>query len=98
MSIVVTLEAEIKPGETDNLLNLLSKHLRETRKYPGFVDISIHLEKDSQHVLFYQNWQRFEDYDYEAYLGWRAETGVLAELKQKLRSEPVIRYFENANI
>ena len=52
MSVIITLEANIKKNQEKNLLSMLKELLPETRVYKGFIDISIHIEKEGKHVLF----------------------------------------------
>lgn len=91
MSAIVILEADVKEGEKGELLKLLSQYLPETRKYKGFINISIHTEQKKNRVLFYETWESIEDY--ESYLQWRTETGVMKILGATLSSPPSIRYF-----
>lgn len=91
MSVTVVLEADVKEGEKKTLLKLLSQYLPDTRQYPGFIDISIHFEQDKNHVLFYEKWLSVEDY--ESYLKWRTDTGVMEVLGATFSSPPSIRYF-----
>ena len=95
MSVTVILEADVKEGQKGELLKLLSQYLPKTREYKGFIDISIHIEQNKNHVLFYQKWESI-DY-YESYLQWRTETGVMEILGTTLDSPPVIRYFNSEN-
>jgi quinol monooxygenase YgiN len=96
MSTTVILEADVKEGKKDELLKLLSQYLPETRQYKGFISISIHTELKTNHVLFYQKWESIEDY--EAYLRWRSETGVMNKLVAILVSPPLIRYFSTEDV
>jgi len=96
MSAIVILEADVKVGKKDELFKLLSQYLPETRKHKGFIDISIHIEQKNNHVLFYEKWESVEDY--ESYLQWRTETGVMKTLGATLSSPPVIRYFNTEDI
>lgn len=91
MSVIVVLEADIKEGKMDTLLALLSRYLPETRKSKGFINISILTEQSKNHTLFYEEWQTKADY--EAYLQWRTDTGVMDSLGAVFRSPPLIRYF-----
>jgi quinol monooxygenase YgiN len=91
MSITVILEADVKPESKVNLLKLLTQYLPETKKYKGFISISIHSEQESNQVVFYEKWQSINDY--HAYLNWRTETGVMDELAATFNSPPSIRYF-----
>jgi quinol monooxygenase YgiN len=96
MSATVILEADVKEDKKDELLKLLSQYLPETRQYKGFISISIHTELKANHVLFYQKWESIEDY--EAYLRWRTETGVMNTLGATLVSPPLIRYFYTEDV
>jgi quinol monooxygenase YgiN len=96
MSATVIFEADVKAGKMDLLLNLLSEYLPETRKYRGFIDVSIHVEKNKNQILLYQKWDRFEDY--ESYLQWRTDTGVMKILGETLNSPPSIRYFKTLEV
>jgi len=96
MSTIVILEADVKEGQKEELLMLLSQYLPETRKYKGFIDISIHTEKKKNHVLFYEKWESVEDY--ESYLQWRTETGVMKILGAMFSSPPLIRYFNTEDV
>ncbi len=96
MNAIVILEADIKEGQKDELLKLLFNYLPETRKYQGFIDISIHVEENKNHVLFYEEWESFTDY--ESYLQWRTETGVMNKLGATFSSPPLIRYFNTEDI
>ncbi len=96
MSAIVTLEADVKEGQMNELLKLLSQYLPETRKYKGFIDISIHTEQNKNHVLFYEKWESIEDY--ESYLQWRTKTGVMKTLGATLSLPPLIRYFNTVDM
>lgn len=89
MSVTVILEAKVKQGRKVNLLQLLTKHLPDTHKFNGFIDISIYSEEDTELVIFISKWQSFEVY--QQYLQWRIDTGVMATLGSLLAAPPVIR-------
>ena len=96
MSVIVTLEAEIKEGQKEDLLAMLREFLPKTRKYKGFIDISINFQRESNRVLFFEEWDRVEDY--EAYLLWRGETGVMDRLGSVFETSPMILYFDEVEI
>ncbi len=96
MNAIVILEADIKEGQKDELLKLLFNYLPETKTYQGFIDISIHIEENKNHVLFYEEWESFTDY--ESYLQWRTETGVMNKLGATFSLPPLIRYFTTEEI
>lgn len=91
MSAVVMLEVEVKDGMVTDLIQLLKQYLPDTRKYSGFIRIAIHVEENSNRVVFLSEWDRREDYD--AYLQWRVETGVMDIIGKTLKGAPAIRYF-----
>ncbi len=96
MSVIIILEADVKAGEKETLLKLLSQYLPETQKYKGFINISIHTESKKNNVLFFEEWDSVEDY--ESYLHWRTETGVMETLRAIFSSPPSIRYFNTEAI
>ena len=95
MSVTVLLEADVKQGKKQELLDFLTTALPDTRKFAGFINISIHSELQSNKVIFYSQWQQVSNY--QNYLAWRTEKGDLNVLSQMLNSPPNIRYFEIEN-
>ena len=96
MSVIITLEANIKKNQEKNLLSMLKELLPETRVYKGFIDISIHIEKEGKHVLFFEKWESVEDY--ESYLAWRGSTGVMDRLATVFEENPTIRYYDRKDV
>ena len=96
MSVIVTLEAELKKGCRKDLVTMLREFLPETRLYKGFIDISINFQRERSSVLFFEEWESVEDY--EAYLAWRGETGVMDRLGSVFVSAPNISYFDRENV
>jgi len=96
MSVVITLEADIKAGNKENLLSMLRELLPETRAYSGFIDISIHIQKESNHVLFFEKWETIQNY--ESYLAWRSDTGVMDKLSAMFSKAPTIRYYDTKDV
>ncbi|NQY93962.1 MAG: antibiotic biosynthesis monooxygenase [Campylobacteraceae bacterium] len=87
----VTLEAIIKEGQKDTFLQFMEKGLGLTRQFKGFQHISIHMEEDSNHVLFFQKWDSKEAH--QAYVQYREETGVLSTLLDLFENEPLVKYY-----
>ena len=42
--------------------------------------------------MLYERWETRENY--EKYLVWRTETGMIANLMEAIQGEPSIRYFD----
>lgn len=92
MSVTVILEAQVKQENKVKLLQLLRSYLPETYEFKGFTDITIYSEENTEVVLFISKWQSFSDY--QLYLQWRTDTGVMAILGALLTSPPRIRQLE----
>lgn len=96
MSITVMLEATLKKNKLTELQNLLEKYLPQTREQKGFQNIDIYRQDDSNKVIFYSIWDTKKDY--ENYLNWRIETGVMNILAEVFETEPAIKFYNNLNI
>jgi quinol monooxygenase YgiN len=96
MSVIVILEAGVKEGKKDALIQKLAEYLPETRKYKGCISIRINSKQNSNDLLFYQEWESIQAY--ETYLKWRTETGVMDVLGSFLISPPSIQYYSGENI
>jgi quinol monooxygenase YgiN len=96
MSVIVTLEAELKEGCREDLVTMLREFLPVTRHYKGFIRISINFQRENNTVLFFEEWESVEVY--EAYLAWRGETGVMDRLGSVFTSAPTIRYFDREDV
>ena len=92
MSILVQLEAKAKPESVSEMSAALAQLFPETRAYDGCIDITAYLNDDGHTFVFVEHWKTKEQY--EKYLAWREETGVLATLGSFLQEPPSIRYFE----
>ena len=96
MSVIITLEADIKTNQKENLLTMLREYLPQTKIYKGFINISIHTQTNSNHILFFEKWETVEDY--ESYLSWRTKTGVMDKLGNTFETTPTIRYYITEDI
>ncbi|MBL4830751.1 MAG: antibiotic biosynthesis monooxygenase [Aliivibrio sp.] len=92
MGILVHLEANAKPECVSEMSESLATLFPETRVYDGCIDITAYLNDDGHTFIFTEHWETKEQY--EKYLAWRQETGVLDKLVSLLQEPPTIRYFE----
>lgn len=95
-SVIITLEVIIKEEKIKEFQRLLSKYLPETRKYTGFIDIKIHKNLANNTFTLYEEWETTQDY--EAYLKWRTDTGVMEILGNTFASSPNIRYWSTLDL
>jgi quinol monooxygenase YgiN len=88
-TIRVTLELTLKPEAIDAFCAQIPEALGETRKFPGFVDISIHRQlDDATRVMFLEEWETRAAY--EAYVKFRTETGMMDQMAQILSQPPCL--------
>lgn len=96
MSITVMLKSTVIEKNIEKLRSLLKQYLPQTREYKGFIDIKIHKDEYSEDIVFYSKWEKKEDY--ESYLNWRFETGVMEKLSEVFESEPVIKFYNTLDV
>ena len=81
--IIVNLQLKAKPETLAEFMDWFAGILPDTRNYEG-------CSEDDIEVI--SKWDSKESYD--AYLQWREDSGLLAELPEWLASEPVFRFLE----
>ena len=89
-AIIVTLV----PSEEcfDDLLNLMSAALGETRGFEGCKMAEVYHNRDQNEIVLVQMWQDSEAHD--DYLDWRAQTGMFDKLAELLAEEQIHRSFQ----
>jgi quinol monooxygenase YgiN len=96
MSVIVLVELQVKPDAVNQMKSLLKEVLPDTRAYKGCQGIDIYSNTDdSSNLVFYERWE--ERKNYESYLAWRTETGLMDKLGTMLAAPPSIRYFERVD-
>lgn len=96
MSVLVLLEAPVKPEDVANMKGYLAGILPETRAYDGCQGIDMYFDTgDAGGMVMIERWKSRPHH--EKYLGWRTETGVMAKLGGMLAGPPTIRYFERVD-
>ena len=92
-TVIVTLELALKPELVEDFCEQIPEALKETRAFPGFVDISIRRNADDpSHVIFIEEWASRADH--EAYIAFRAESGMLDQMAAMLTSPPRTEYWD----
>jgi len=96
MSVMVLLEAPVKPDEVANMKSYSAEILPDTRVYDGCRGVDAYFDTgDTARLVLIQHWDSRAHH--EKYLGWRTETGVMAKLRGMLAGPPSIRYFERVD-
>ena len=96
MSVLVLLEAPVKSEDISNMKSYMAEILPDTRAYDGCrgVDAYFNTEDAGNMVLVEYRDSRAQ---YEKYVGWRTETGVMYKIGAMLAGPPSIRYFERTD-
>ncbi len=93
MSVLVLLEAKVKPEDISNMKSYMAEILPDTRAYDGCQGIDVYFNtEDTSSMLGVEHWNSRAHY--EKYIAWRTETGVMDKIGTMLTGPPSIRYFE----
>jgi ketosteroid isomerase-like protein/quinol monooxygenase YgiN len=96
MACNIVTQFKTKPGRADDLIALIKKHISESARRAGCVEISIQQNQDDpSDIISNQYWETRKHY--EDYFAWRAEEGLGAKI-QSLCAEPVSMRFFNGII
>ena len=87
MSIVVNLQVKAKEDQFEALVAYFQEILPDTAKYKGAEVITCYTNPEDKSLTVHEIWD--EKASQEAYLGWRAETGVVDKIVGMLREPPV---------
>jgi len=93
MAVMVLVEVQANSGTGDELVATMRKLLPETRAWDGLLDFVVYQSQDDKdNLVMVQKWEKKSDY--EGYLAWRQETGVLPQLMAACSGPPNIRYYD----
>ena len=92
MTCQVLLEFKAKPDAIEGIRSFLRKILPDTRGYEGCVGLNLTQDQDDPTAfVVVEQWDSRKQY--ETYLQWRVDSGVMDELAVMLEGEPNIRFF-----
>lgn len=94
MSIRVTLNCPLNPGQLDQLKPFLEANLPNVRSFSGNQRVTVLFNEEGTEMLLDEQWQSIESH--QAYLAFIDENGVLQQLTAFLSETPEIRYFREA--
>ncbi len=96
MSILVSLEGQVKSDKISDMKSSLAQILPDTRSYDGCQGIDAQFNVDDPgKMVIVEQWESRGHH--EKYLQWRTETGVMDKLGSMLTGPPSIRYFEKVD-
>jgi len=86
-----------QPGKGADLVALLAHALTDTRAFPGCVSVETYTDTDQPDTVVL--WEKFERRaDHEAYLAWRAETGMMEALAPILAGPLDVQYLDHHDV
>jgi DNA-directed RNA polymerase specialized sigma24 family protein len=84
MSVMALLEAPVKSEEISNMKSYLAEIFPATRAYEGCQAIDAYFNtEDASKMVLVEHWD--SHLQYEKYLGWRTESGVMARTLRELK-------------
>jgi quinol monooxygenase YgiN len=93
MSIIVLVDFATQPGKTEELKVALKGALPDTRVYDGCEKVVATTDLDTPTtVTLVEKWASRAQY--ETYLQWRIDTGLIDALGPLLTAPPSLRYLE----
>ncbi len=93
MTTAVILEMQAKPECIEEMKAFLKEILPDTRAYDGCQGLDPYENLDTGgNIILYELWDSKENY--EKYLAWRKDTGVLDKVGTMVSEPPSIRFFE----
>ena len=92
MSIMVTVEFNLKPEAAEGFLDAMKTTLPDTRAYDGCQEVKSYYEAETHSLLLVELWASTEHQ--QAYLNWRVEGGMLEAIGDALAGPPVFRTFD----
>ena len=96
MSILVLLELQAVDGKADEMIEVLSRSLVDTRARQGCEFVTVHRANDDPNrVLLVEKWASREDDT--AYREWRAGDGAVKEMAGLVGAAPIIRYYDDVD-
>jgi len=95
MSLLVVLELEATDGKGDEMIEVLSRSLVDTRARHGCESVTVHRDSgDPNRVLLIERWATREDDT--AYREWRAAEGAVKEMAG-LVAGASLHYYEDVD-
>ena len=96
MSCHVLLEFDLKLDAIDTFKALLIEHLPDAPTFDGNEYAQVIENQDTpRNIVIIEIWQTRQNF--EKYLAWRAETGVLGLLAACCVSEPGVRFYDTVD-
>jgi quinol monooxygenase YgiN len=97
MPATVTVTVDVKPGKKEELIQLMKGALPDTRSFNGCLSINVLSDHTNPNrLMLYEVWESKGQYD--KYLAWRTQTGMLEKLKEYLVKDPVFAFWNPVGV
>lgn len=96
MSIRVTLNCQLKPGQIEILKLFLEKNLPNVRGFTGCRCVTVYFDKDDGEMLLEEEWEGVVQH--QEYMKYIADKGTLEKLGSFFESPPTVKYFVKEEI
>lgn len=97
MSVLVLVEAQVKPEDISDMKSYMAEILPDTRAYDGCQRIDLYFNtEDTGGMVLVEHWDSRAHY--EKYRAWRDGTGFLDRIGAMLAGPPKLRYFERIDV
>ncbi|EFF89133.1 MULTISPECIES: putative quinol monooxygenase [unclassified Streptomyces] len=97
MACHVIFEMTVKAGRFDDLRKWFLEKLPGTRDFEGNISVEVVRDQDDPtRIVFVEKWDARQDF--ERYLAWRTETGVVAELGELLEGGIDFRFHDGLGV
>jgi quinol monooxygenase YgiN len=92
MSVMVTVSFQYKPEAVEAALAGMKEALVDTRAFAGCESVKSYFNAETNTLLLVEIWDRAESQ--QAYLGWRAETGMMETIADIIAAPPVFTTYD----
>ncbi|WJR33041.1 MULTISPECIES: putative quinol monooxygenase [Mycobacteroides] len=93
MTVQVIMELTVKENRHADFREFMVKILPHSRSYKGCVCIELVRNQDNPaHLLVMEKWNSRQDY--ERYLSWRMESGLMNEIAEMIEDQPKLQFFD----
>ena len=97
MSVMVLIEAQVKPEDISTIKSYMAEILPDTRTYDGCQGVDTYSDtEDTGSWVIVEYWESRAHH--EKYHAWRTETGVMEKIGTMLTGPPSTRYFKKIDV
>lgn len=96
MTVLVTLEAEVKSEHVGDVPGVLRAVLPTTRSFAGCGSVKCYMSQDNRKLLLVEEFDSKEAH--QKYITWRVTTDLGKQLLSMFVGGPEIRYFDPMNL